>query len=74
MLWNTGNWLAVMCWMLGAAHHEYQYGVQQHGEAGSQIVAVRLKPLDFKANYTMGTYSRRQRALNRLLFAGCSYI
>lgn len=52
-----------MCWMLGAAHHEYQYGVQQHGEAGSQIVAVRLKPLDFKAYYVMGTYSQEDKEL-----------
>lgn len=43
--------------MLGAAHHEYQYGIQQHGGAGSQIAAVRLKPLDSKANYIMETYS-----------------
>lgn len=52
-----------MCWMLGAAHHEYQYGVQQHGEAGSQIAAVRLKLLYFNANCMRGTYSQEDKDL-----------
>lgn len=64
-----------MCWLLGAAHHEYQYGVQQHGEASSQIVAVRPKPLDFKRKLHDGNiFTGRQRALTRLLFAGLFYI
>lgn len=44
--------------MLGAAHYEYQYYSQQPGEAGSQIVAVSLKPLDFRANGTMENIHR----------------
>lgn len=53
-----------MCWMLGAAHYEYQYYIQQPGEAGGQIVAVSLKPSDLKSNGKMeniGKYSQEDK-------------
>lgn len=47
--------------MLGAAHYEYQFYSQQPGEAGSQIVAVSLKPLDFRAKDTTENIHRKTK-------------
>lgn len=63
-----------MCWMLGAAHHEYQCGIQQHEDTGRHIVAVRPKALDFKGKiHNENIFAGKQNTLTGLVCSALSY-
>lgn len=63
-----------MCWMLGAVHHEYQCGIQQHENAGKHIVAVRPKELHLKGKiHNDNVFRGRQNTLTGLACSAESY-